>query len=139
MENNDYPIKYAIKKIVEQGITKAYIVMKCYLLNDSYVIPGTNTKTNQIVYCYGYKYIKQEPLYIEGLCYNDDFTDYVFDNLDEAIRYSRALNKTKILNQNNYSFEKYYNIEYNLLNDKEINNNIIDFNKAKKRRRNKYE
>ena len=54
----------------------------------------------------------------------------VFDNLDEAFRYTRVLNATRIINIDKQEIIKYENMSLNLLND---NDKIIDFNIAKLR------
>ena len=143
MNELNYPIKYTTMPIVKHNEIKAYIVVKCYLIDDSYVLEnnGKSIIVKKIVPFYSERYIRQEPYFIHDFCYNFKFVNTVFDTLDEAIRYTRTLNQTRIFNPDYKQIEKYYKLENDMLNDKEIiTNNIVDFNEYKKRRRiKKYE
>ena len=90
----------------------------------------------KVVPFYSYNLTRQYPKYLsDGKCYNYTLTKMVFDELQDAIRYSRVLNQVKILHSPNQSFTKYYNIENDLLNENNTNeaNKIIDFNEIRLR------
>ena len=141
MNDLNYPIKYTYMPIFEHQELKAYVAVKCYVIDDSFEIEsnGKTIITKKVVPFYSERYKKQEPYFINEFCYNFKFTNIVFDELEEAIRYTRVLNNSKILNPDYNLLEKYYKLENDMLNDKEIYTNIIDFNEYKKRRIRRYE
>ncbi len=141
MNDSNYPIKYTYMPIFEHQELKAYVAVKCYVIDDSFPLEsnGKTIITSKVVLFYSDRFKRQEPYFINDFCYNFKFTNTIFDELDDAIRYTRVLNQSKILNPNNDSFEKYYKLESDMLKDKEIYTNIVDFNEYKKRRIKKYE
>ena len=132
MNEVKYPIKYTIMPIAEQLEIKAYIVVKCYLLDTLKI--ENNNNVYKIVRFYDYEFKKQKPEYFNEDCYNYTLTTTIFDEPQEAIAYARVLNETRVVNANNTDFRKYYQIEQRLLDNKP-KQKIIDFNEYKKRRR----
>ena len=146
MEAVNYPIKYTFMPIIEDCVKKAYIVIKCYEVGEPITIESNGMKktVHKIVPFYNGDLLRQEPAVLsDGRCYNFSIADMVFDDLQTAIKYTRVLNQTRILHGPNHSFAKYYDLEYQLLNDKgpTINNKIVDINeyKARARKRDKHE
>ena len=142
MEAVQYPIKYTFMPIIEDCTKKAYIVIKCYDIGkqDIKEINGRVKTVHRIVPFYNGDFIRQVPAHLsDGRCYNFTLTSIVFDELQDAIRYTRVLNQTQILHGPDYSFTKYYNIENNLLNDRDINDKsnskIVDINDYRSRTR----
>ncbi len=132
----DYEVKYMPMSIVENNIIIAYIVVKCYVIDESYYYDD-NKKINKmykVVPFYDHELIKQEIKYFNDKVLNYTVTNRVFDDVEDAIRYTRVLNTTKLLNTDKHTFEKYYDIEQKLLNDNNTNN-IIKFDDIKKRKR----
>ncbi len=138
MEAVNYPIKYTFMPIIEENEIKAYIAIKCYEVDAPITIEnnGLIKTMYKVVPFYSYNLTRQYPKYLsDGKCYNYILTKMVFDELQDAIRYSRVLNQVKILHSPNQLFTKYYNIENDLLNKNNTNeaNNIIDFNEIRLR------
>ena len=130
-----YPIKYMPMHIVEDNIIKAYVVVKCYVLDSCYVqeVNGDKRVSYKVVPFYDSELHKQDIVYINGKCINYTSTRYVFDDEAEAFRYTRALNRTLIVNFDDKTIRKYENEAFYLLHNE--NDKIIDFNIAKKRLR----
>ena len=130
-----YPIKYMPMHIVEDNIIKAYVVVECYVLDSYYVqeVNGDKRVSYKVVPLYDSQLHKQDIVYINGQCINYTSARYVFDDEEEAFRYTRALNRIRIINYDDKEIRKYESIAFHLLHNE--NNKIIDFNIARQRLR----
>jgi hypothetical protein len=130
-----YPIKYMPMHIVEDNKIKAYVVVKCYVLDSYYIqeVNGEKRVSYKVVPFYDSQLNKQDIVYINDQCINYTGTRYVFDDEAEAFRFTRALNRTRIIDYDDKVIRKYENIAFHLLHNE--NDKIIDFNIARQRLR----
>ncbi|MBR1417286.1 MAG: hypothetical protein IJ572_05710 [Bacilli bacterium] len=143
----DYPIAYSPMPIIENNHIVAYIVSRCYLLEEQRKFISSNEFyiLYKIVYFYDQYKNKIVPCYIDGVCYNYVEANYIFDNINDCRVYVDSMNKKIIVdNIGNYNtlqemknyiddmnsvFNNYYELECELLNKYD---NVVDFKLTKK-------
>jgi len=108
MMKNSYPRKYALMPLEDYAgidlitgfqIIKpyAYIVAECYLINQK-IVKTAKFEPNKIIYEVVFTWDPfsnqiVEPQYVQkNYCVNSTNVDRIFDNLEEAIKYSKFRN-----------------------------------------------